>query len=82
MTDKAAGVLHLCGFLRYDVPMTNEIQVPEKIVHEMQRMKAYFPARIVFAVLDGEWRVEARLTRAAMNNYSRKGIAVAQLQYE
>lgn len=62
--------------------MTKQITVPESTVAEMRRMKAYFPYRIVFAVLEnGVWSVQARTTKAAMNNAARKGLPVAQLEY-
>ncbi len=53
------------------------MQVPDNIQQDMQRIKAYYPFRIVFCVYDGEsWEVYAKTTRHVMNNAIRKGYGV------
>jgi hypothetical protein len=51
--------------------------------NEMARMKAYFPYRIVFGVIDkdtGEFFVYAKPTRHTMNKMVREGHQVFTLQ--
>jgi hypothetical protein len=59
-------------------PVLNESQA-----NEIARMKAYFPYRIVFGVIDkntGEFFVYAKPTKHTMNKLARDGHQVFTLQ--
>lgn len=51
-------------------------------IDELVRLKAYFPYRIVFGIIDkdtGGFEAQVRTTKAAMNNAMRKGHRVFML---
>ena len=51
-------------------------QLTEEQMRQLQRLKAYFPYRVVFGVLDkdtGAFEARAGRTMAAANNAARKG---------
>lgn len=48
-------------------------------IAELQRLKSYFPYRVVFGIIDkdtGSFEAQARTTKAAANNAARKGHTV------
>ena len=54
----------------------------EAQTNELKRLKAYFPYRVVFGVIDkqsGEFSAWAKTTKHAMNSQARKGNKVYEL---
>lgn len=65
------------SFLRKGIHMLNDEQLKE-----LQRLKAYFPFRIVFGVIDqdGKFEAYAKTTMHTANSLSRKGHSVFLLK--
>lgn len=56
------------------------MELPDTVLVDMKRVKAYYPYRIVFAAFEGEtWNVYAKTTKHVMNRLLREGITVWKL---
>lgn len=62
--------------------MQNEIT--QKHMHEMDRLKSYFPFRIVFAIVDkdGSVDIQCRKTMRVANDAARAGKKVMIFSYQ
>lgn len=55
----------------------DKVEIPESVARDMERLRAYFPYRIIWcAYKDGEWVHGGSKTRHVINTHLRKGYAV------